>query len=107
MPLAASLPSMSAVSSVLQSSSTSPVSVSTMSRASERPTMYSGGTCSVSSFAFSIRRMWRAVMRRPRSTITPPFSSRMSKAAISPRMRSATSSSTQLPLASALNTVVS
>ncbi len=70
MPLAASLPSMSAVSSVLQSSSTSPVSVSTMSRASERPTMYSGGTCSVSSFAFSIRRMWRAVMRRPRSTIT-------------------------------------
>ncbi|MNN78569.1 hypothetical protein D3C81_1951380 [compost metagenome] len=88
----ATLISSSVVISVLHSARISPVAGCTMALAVVRPRTYSIGTSSCLTPAFSSWLMWRAVIRRPCSTMTLPVSSWISMTATSPRRRCGTSS---------------
>ena len=92
MPAARSFFSSASVSSSLALAMISPVSASTMLRASMRPTRKSSGTLMNCVPVCSSVRTWRAVMRLSFSTTTLPSLSVMSKRATSPRRRSATNS---------------
>ena len=92
MPASISFSTDAAVSTSLALARISPVSVLTTSCASTLPYTYSRGTRSRVTLASSSWRTWRAVMRRPSSTITwSPM--RISKVAVSPRRRCGTSCS--------------
>ena len=92
MPAARRRTSASSVSSSFAVATISPVSGSTMSLASTRPSRKSSGTGIFFSPAASRSRRFFAVIRFSLLTITLPDLSAMSKRAISPFMRSATKS---------------
>ena len=90
MPACSSFATVAAASTSLALARISPVSVLTTSCARTLPTRYSVGTGMRSTPASSSWRTWRAVMRRPSSTMTlsPTL---ISKLAVSPRRRCGTS----------------